>query len=135
MTTGWWVFSVTGACVGLLSGLLGVGGGSVMVPAFSEILGMPIKRLIATSLVIVAILSVPSTITHAFLNDINWRVALWLTIGVVPSARIGSIIAIKVREHIICLLCGIFLFIVGAVYGVEEVLSLVINAYSHNSFR
>ena len=39
-----------GSMAGLLSGLLGVGGGVVMVPAFKSLLDLPIKRAIATSL-------------------------------------------------------------------------------------
>ena len=54
-----------GAAAGLMSGLLGVGGGIVMVPAFSELARIPIKMIIATSLACVGLFAIPGTITHA----------------------------------------------------------------------
>jgi uncharacterized membrane protein YfcA len=46
-----WVAAGIGLVAGLLSGLLGIGGGVIMVPAFSELLSLPLKSAIATSLV------------------------------------------------------------------------------------
>ena len=54
-------FAVVGAAAGGLSGLLGIGGGILMVPGFTEIVGMPIKRAIATSLVCVGVFAIPGT--------------------------------------------------------------------------
>ncbi|MGI9023165.1 MAG: sulfite exporter TauE/SafE family protein, partial [Acidimicrobiales bacterium] len=48
-----------GAGAGLLSGLLGIGGGAVLVPAFSQVMGLSLKTSIATSLACVGILAVP----------------------------------------------------------------------------
>src|SRR6267143_1313100 len=70
--------AAVGSAAGALSGLLGIGGGVVMVPGFTEVLGMPIKRAIASSLVCVGVFAVPGTITHAALGDIDWRFALLL---------------------------------------------------------
>ena len=58
---------------GLYSGLLGLGGGFVIVPVLTRWLGFPAKRAIGTSLVAIAILSIPATVTHAFLGHIDWR--------------------------------------------------------------
>lgn len=79
-----------GTAAGLLSGLLGVGGGVVMVPGFTVAMKIPLKAAIATSLACVAILAIPSTVTHALQGDIDWRVALLLTLGVIPGARLGA---------------------------------------------
>ena len=49
----------------MLSGLLGIGGGILMVPAFSAWVGLPLKETIATSLACVGVFAVPGTITHA----------------------------------------------------------------------
>ncbi len=74
----------------MLSGLLGIGGGILMVPAFSAWVGLPLKETIATSLACVGIFAVPGTITHAFQGDINWSFAVALAIGVIPGAQIGA---------------------------------------------
>ena len=51
---------------------------------------MPLKQAIATSLVCVGLFAIPGTITHAALGHIDWRFAFFLTLGVIPGARIGS---------------------------------------------
>ena len=115
-----WLAAGIGLVAGLLSGLLGIGGGVVMVPAFTELLGLSLKSAIATSLVCVGIFGVPATITHAFLGDIDWRLAVLLTIGVVPGARIGASLTIRTAERRLRLAVGVFLALVALVYFVTE---------------
>ena len=119
-----WVAAGIGVVAGLLSGLLGIGGGVIMVPAFTELLGMSLKSAIATSLVCVGIFAVPATITHAFLGDIDWRLAILLTIGVIPGARIGASLTIRTAERRLRLAVGIFLALVALVYFVTETRAL-----------
>ena len=84
-----WTLASVGVIAGLLSGLLGIGGGIVIVPALAGMLGMPLKRALGTSLVAVVVLVIPGTIVHAVLGNIDWAVALFLTIGSLPGARLG----------------------------------------------
>ena len=58
------VLAAVGAVAGLLAGLLGVGGGIVMMPAFTGLLRMPIKVAVGSSLVAVAMFSIPALVTH-----------------------------------------------------------------------
>ncbi len=109
-----------GAAAGGLSGLLGVGGGLVLVPGLSEVLGLPLKRAIATSLACVGIFAVPGTVTHAFLGDIDWRLALLLTVGVLPGARLGATISIAMSARRLRLAVAIGLGVVAVVYGAGE---------------
>ena len=120
-----WLAAGIGVVAGLLSGLLGIGGGVIMVPAFTELLGMSLKSAIATSLVCVGIFGVPATITHAFLGDVDWRLAVLLTIGVVPGARIGAGLTIRTAERRLRLAVGIFLALVALVYFVTETRALL----------
>jgi uncharacterized membrane protein YfcA len=112
--------AAVGALAGGLSGLLGVGGGVVMVPGFTEI-GLDLKRAIATSLVCVGIFAVPSTITHAWLGDIDWRLALCLAVGVVPGARIGAALAIRASRRNLRLAVAGLLGSLALVYGAGEI--------------
>ena len=120
----WWRFAVTGVGAGALSGLLGIGGGIVLVPSFSEWIGLSIKEAVATSLACVGILAVPSTITHAFLGDIEWWYAIALSIGVVPGARLGAMLAIRASERSLRLTVGTMLAVLAVVYAVGELLAL-----------
>ena len=120
-----WVAAGIGVVAGLLSGLLGIGGGVIMVPAFTELLYMPLKSAIATSLVCVGIFGVPATITHAFLGDVDWRLAALLTIGVVPGARVGASLTIRTAERRLRLAVGVFLALVALVYFVTETRALL----------
>lgn len=123
-TTPGWRYGAIGGVAGFVSGLLGVGGGIVMVPAFTVWTAMPLKRALGTSLLVIAVLAVPGTIVHAFLGNIDWAIFLVLTVGVVPGARIGARIALGARERILRLAVGLFLLVVSLVYGAMEVTSL-----------
>jgi uncharacterized protein len=120
-----WIAAGIGLVAGLLSGLLGIGGGVIMVPAFTELLSLPLKSAIATSLVCVGIFGIPATITHAFLGDIDWRLAILLTIGVVPGARVGASLTIRTAERRLRLAVGVFLALVALVYFVTETRALI----------
>lgn len=120
-----WTAAGIGLAAGLLSGLLGIGGGVIMVPAFTELLHLPLKSAIATSLVCVGIFGVPATVTHALLGDIDWRLAVLLTIAVVPGARIGASLTIRTAERRLRLAIGCFLAIVALVYFITETRALL----------
>ena len=120
-----WIAAGIGLSAGLLSGLLGIGGGAIMVPAFTELLSMSLKSAIATSLVCVGIFGVPATITHAFLGDVDWRLAILLAIGVIPGARVGAALTIRTAERRLRLAVGVFLALVALVYFVTETRALL----------
>ena len=113
-----------GAGAGLLSGLLGIGGGTVMVPGFSQLAKLPLKVAIASSLVCVGILAVPATLTHWSLGGIDWRAAGLLSLGVVPGALLGARLAIRAGARPLRLAVAAFLGAVAVVYGVGEALAL-----------
>ncbi len=113
-----------GVAAGLLSGLLGVGGGILLVPAFNEVLGLRLKSAIATSLACVGILAVPGSVTHAVLGDIDWRLALLLTVGAVPGARIGAAVAIATSDRRLRLVVAVGLGAVALVYAGGEFAAL-----------
>ena len=113
-----------GAAAGMLSGLLGVGGGAVMVPGFSELARIPLKTAIACSLLCVGVLAVPGTLTHWSLGGIDWLAAGLLSVGVVPGARLGAAAAIRARAGRLRLAVAALLGAVAVVYAVGEVLAL-----------
>ncbi len=120
-----WRLVVTGLGAGGLSGLLGVGGGILMVPAFTGWVRLPLKEALGTSLACVGVLAIPGTITHAILGHINWLYALPLAVGVVPGARLGSFLAIRSSDRLLRRLVGIVLGAIAVVYAAGEILALV----------
>ena len=120
-------FVVMGLAAGLASGLLGIGGGIVMVPVMAGPMRMPLKRALGTSLVIIAFMVIPGTIVHAALGHIDWAIFLWLTLGVIPGAALGSRWTIRVRERTLRLTVGVFLMAVSLAYGGLEIHDLVVR--------
>ncbi len=120
-----WRLMVIGLGAGGLSGLLGIGGGIVLVPLFTAWIRLPIKVALGTSLACVAVLAVPSTITHVLLGHIDWLYALPLCIGVVPGARLGSHLAIRSSDRTLRLIVGTGLGSIAGIYFVGEMLSIL----------
>jgi hypothetical protein len=121
----WWGLALIGIAAGGLSGLLGVGGGLVMVPAFAGWVRMPLKEALGTSLACVAILAIPGTITHALLGHIDWLYALPLCVGVIPGAAIGAHLALRSSDRTLRLLVGTTLGVIAVFYGASEILAVV----------
>jgi uncharacterized protein len=116
--------AVVGVGAGLVSGLLGIGGGLVIVPILAGWLRMPLKRTLGTSLLAIVALVVPGTIVHAALGHIDAGIFAALTVGAVPGARIGAGIALGARERTLRLAVGGFLLVVAAAYAAEQFVSL-----------
>lgn len=109
-----------GTVSGLLSGLLGIGGGIIMVPAFVELTRMHVKQAIATSLVCVGLFAVPGTITHVALDHVDWRAAAALIVGVVPGARLGAALTMRAGDRRLRLVVGTFLGATALIYAGSE---------------
>jgi uncharacterized membrane protein YfcA len=119
-----WRLVIIGVAAGGLSGLLGIGGGVFMVPAFTGWIRLPIKQALATSLACVGVLAIPGTVTHALLGNIDWLYALPLCVGVIPGARLGAHLTIRASDRTMRILVGTVLGTIAVVYGVGEVLAL-----------
>lgn len=89
---------VIGFSVGLLSGILGVGGGFIMVPAMIYLLRMPTKVVIGTSLFQIIFVASFTTILHAAANyAVDLLLAFVLMIGGVIGAQFGVSAGQKLR--------------------------------------
>ena len=114
------VVGAVGLAAGLVAGLLGLGGGVVMMPLFTGLLGMPVKRAVPTSLVAVALFSIPALAAHTFLGHVNWTIALALVVGVIPGARIGAHWNRTASDDAVRKLFGLFLVLLALIYGATE---------------
>ncbi|MBB1195987.1 sulfite exporter TauE/SafE family protein [Curtobacterium flaccumfaciens] len=84
------VLVAIGVLAGVLSGLFGVGGGVIVVPALMAFAQMDQRRASATSLVAIAPAAVVGAVTYAVQGEVHWLAALTLAVGSVVGAPIGA---------------------------------------------
>ena len=82
--------ALVGVLAGFLAGLFGVGGGILIVPGLVLAAHMSQRLAHGTSLAAVLPISIASLITYAVHDNVDWNVALWLAIGAVAGAVIGT---------------------------------------------
>ena len=90
---------VVAAVVGLAAGLLANSGGFLLAPLYLTVLRLPVKRALATSLLVSAALAVPGTIVHGALGHLDLRLVLVFAAAAVPLARLGANVAVRVDAH------------------------------------
>ena len=79
--------ALMGAAAGLLSGLLGVGGGIIIVPALAFLTRMEMKLAIGTSLAVIVPTAVVGVIEHAQAHRVDWRAAGLVAVGAIIAAH------------------------------------------------
>jgi uncharacterized protein len=84
------------AGVGLFTGLLANGGGFLLVPMYLLIFGLPMREAAGTSLLVIAVLGVPTLLTHWALGHIDWAVAGAFALGMVPASAVSARLAQRV---------------------------------------
>ncbi|HVE92640.1 MAG TPA: sulfite exporter TauE/SafE family protein [Actinomycetota bacterium] len=119
------VLLAIGAASGFLSGLLGIGGGVILVPVLSVFVGLPVKTALGTSLAVVAAQSIPGSVVHAVLGNIDWVLAGALTAGVIPGAKLGSRLAVRSQEATLRVAVGVGMAAMAVVFGAVEMRKLL----------
>lgn len=104
---------ILGTLVGVLTMLMGVGGGFILVPAMLYILGMSAKVVVGTSLFNILFVTMVTTMTHALTTKaVDIVLAGLLLLGSVMGAQYGTQIAQKAKPEVLRLvLAGIVLLV------------------------
>ena len=101
---------------GLLSSMLGIGGGLLRVPMMVFGLGVPIQIAAATSEFVTATTAFTGTVTHGLAGNLSF--AWWemgaLTLGVVVGAQVGSRLSTRFSGPALAKLLSVGLVVVGA---------------------
>ena len=87
--------ALSGGLAGLLSGLLGVGGGFVMVPALQRYTDLPMKSAVATSLAVIALISLMGVAASAASGALDWAIALPFSAGALAGMLGGRSLAAR----------------------------------------
>ncbi|MDG1168153.1 MAG: sulfite exporter TauE/SafE family protein [Sulfitobacter sp.] len=113
-----------GAVAGVLAGLLGVGGGIVLVPAFFyafQTLGYEGPQLmqmcLATSLATIIVTSVRSVLSHNKKGAVDWDILRSWAPGIVIGAVVGMLVVAQLRSNTLQAIFGILALIVGLYMG------------------
>ncbi|WP_071673872.1 sulfite exporter TauE/SafE family protein [Nioella nitratireducens] len=108
---------LVGLAVGILSAVMGVGGGFIMVPAMIYLLGMPTKVVVGTSLFQIIFVTAFTTLMHAITSQsVDMVLALMLILGGVIGAQFGARIGVKLKaEYLRVLLASLVLMVSGKI--------------------
>lgn len=87
--------AISGGAAGLLSGLLGVGGGFVMVPALQRNTDLPMQSIVATSLAVIALISLAGVVTSAISGALAWDIALPFSGGALAGMLAGRAVSAR----------------------------------------
>ena len=84
-----WQFVIAGAAVGLLVGMTGMGGGSLMTPMLILLFGFDAKVAVGTDILHGAVFKSVGAVRHRQLGTVHWRLALWMLVGSAPMSLLG----------------------------------------------
>jgi uncharacterized membrane protein YfcA len=120
-----------GFVAGIMTVLLGVGGGFILVPAMIYILGMAARVVVGTSLVMILAVSAWSVMIHAMTTQaVDIVLAGLLLVGGVIGAQYGAILATRLKPDLLRLaLAGIILLValrmlLGLAWRPDEIFSI-----------
>jgi len=94
-----WQFSLAGLGVGILVGMTGMGGGSLMTPILILLFGFNAKVAVGTDILHGAIFKSFGAVRHRMLGTVHARLALWMLIGSAPMSLLGVEVANSVGAH------------------------------------
>jgi uncharacterized protein len=108
-------FAIVGAglLVGLLSGVLGVGGGILMVPFMVLALGETPHVAEGTSLLVIVPAAVFGVLTHRRTGQVSFRHAAWLAAGGIVGAYTGAVLALRLPGQTLRQAFGVLVGAVG----------------------
>lgn len=84
-------YIVSGFAVGLLVGMTGVGGGSLMTPLLTLLFGVPPSVAVGTDLAFASITKGAGTFTHRLRGTVHWDIVKLLCIGALPAAVLATL--------------------------------------------
>lgn len=102
-----------GFAAGLLSGVLGIGGGPILVPAMVFLLGVGQKTAQGTALAIVVPTALAGALTHYRLGNVQPRVTAWLVPFGVIGAIVGALFVAAIDAMLLRRIFGVLLLVLS----------------------
>ncbi len=120
-----WVIALEGLCVGVVTGLVGVGGGFLIVPALVLFGNLPVRSAVATSLPIVAANSLSGFVKHlAVLSGrhvaIDWTtMSVFVLLGII-GALAGNLVGLRINQRSLHRAFAVFLVVMAVFVLAKE---------------
>ncbi len=109
-----------GIQIGLLTGLLGAGGGFLIIPVLIFSFHLPMKKAIGSSLLIIALNALFGFVSDVSQYDIHWRLLLLITLNAVIGTFIGNAIGLKISGEKLKKGFGVFVLVAGVYIILHE---------------
>jgi uncharacterized membrane protein YfcA len=114
---------LSGVVVGVFSALFGVGGGLLMVPLITIVLGRSQHLAEGTSLLAIIPISIAGVLAHRGRGYVSFRAVAWLAVGGGTASALGALLALAVpsstlRDLFAFLIAGVAVFLVYR--GIKE---------------
>jgi len=113
--------ALLGVAIGVISGLVGAGGGFLLVPALALLTGLPMPVAVGTSLVVISMQSFAGLAGHLSSEQIDWRLAVFVTIAAIIGALIGGRLITFVNPTTLRQAFGWFVLLMASVILAREV--------------
>jgi uncharacterized membrane protein YfcA len=94
-----WQFVLAGLLTGLLVGMTGMGGGSLMTPILVFLFGIPPTTAIGTDIAHGALFKTVGAVQHRRMGNVRARLAGWMLVGSVPTSLVGVWLADRLAER------------------------------------
>ena len=109
-----------GAVVGLVTGLVGAGGGFLVVPALALLGGLPMAVAVGTSLVVIAMKSFAGLAGYLTTVQLDWGITLGVTAAAIVGSLIGAKLAGRIPETALRKAFGWFVLAMGTFVLIQQ---------------
>ena len=104
---------ITGAIVGLVNGFLGGGGGMIVVPLLTMLIGYKQKVAQSTAIMIILPVSIVSSVVYFISGSFDFKVGIPCVIGVLLGGLVGSFLLSKLSNKTLTKTFAVIMFIAG----------------------
>lgn len=111
-----------GFMIGIVSGILGAGGGVMFLLVLIFVLKYPIHKAIGTSTLIMAITATSGAIGYSLNGNINLIVAVIVGVGTILGGRVGAIYANRATEETLAKIVGIIFMVLGVAMIITQLI-------------
>ncbi|MFM2251063.1 MAG: hypothetical protein RLZZ358_1990 [Bacteroidota bacterium] len=118
------LIALEGSVVGVITGIVGAGGGFLIIPALVLLAKLPMKMAVGTSLLIIAAKSLIGFLGDLSTQTIDWQLLLIFTGLSIIGIFIGSALSKKINEKVLKTGFGWFVLVMGIYIITKELLAV-----------